>query len=133
MAGSKPAALPLGDAPIRFNSRTTSTSLPVLLACDATSKRCDLGLRSTAKWLEVGGRLYQHRPGLGSSQTHKLQCRSILQEQICSTRSKRYRLLHNASEPPADSHYDRPPQEGCEVYWPAYPVSTRGRRKLLLC
>src|SRR3990167_9753151 len=59
--------------PIRFTSRTTSTSLPVLLACDATSKRCDPGLRSTAKWLEVGGRLYQHRPGLGSSQTHKLQ------------------------------------------------------------
>jgi len=71
--------------------------------------------QNLAVWLEVGGRLYQHRPCLGSSQTHKLQCRSILLEQICSARSVRYVQLGNASRRPAGSHYDHPPQEGCEL------------------
>ena len=120
MPGSKPGALPLGDAPtynpvLLYNSQHAFTSRPIFLACGATSRCYDPGQRNLAKWLEVGGRLYQHRPGLGSSQTHKLQCRSIELEQICSTRSKRYELLGNASEPPAGSHYDHPPQEGCEL------------------
>src|SRR3990167_7692989 len=156
MAGSKPAALPLRDAPVSCvtqcclsvyrcpgavmagaagfepthgriktccltawrrpcNRCYAFTSLPILQARGATSRCYDLVPQNLAEWLEVGGRLYQHRPCLGSSQTHKLQSQSVLPIRICSIRSARYVLLGNASRRLAGSHYDYPPQEGCEL------------------
>ena len=47
MAGSKPAALPLGDAPVSVATSTVYPfPLPDLVACDATSKRCFLSLQT---------------------------------------------------------------------------------------
>ena len=47
MAGSKPAALPLGDAPVSVATSTVYPfPLPDLVACDATSKRCFLLLQT---------------------------------------------------------------------------------------
>src|SRR5690606_30041766 len=92
-----------------------SLPAPFARACGATSRRCDPGPRILAYGLEVGGRLYQPRPCLESSQTHKLQCRSFLLERNYSTSSKRYVQLDNAFRLPAGSRYDHPLQEGCEL------------------